>query len=330
MKSRIGLTGDVMLGRIVDERQRTRPVDAVWGDMREPLRALDGLIINLECCLSTRGRPWTQTHRPFHFRADPGWAIEALDAIDVDACALANNHILDFEDDALADTLDALDGVDIARSGAGLTRDEAIKPAVITIDDLTVTMISLTDNAPEFAASEDTPGTAHIDIDVDNDETRATVDTALSRATAHDPDLLVASLHWGPNMTDTPPAGFRSFAHYLIDEGVDVVHGHSAHVFHGIEVYDACPILYDCGDFVDDYAVDLELRNDRSFLFNVAVDADGTPTALDLHPVEIADCSVNAASGHVATWCRHTMRRRSQSFGTTFERHDDGLRVLLR
>ena len=55
MSLRIGLTGDVMLGRIVDERQRRRPVTAVWGNLLEHLQGLDGLFVNLECCLSTRG-----------------------------------------------------------------------------------------------------------------------------------------------------------------------------------------------------------------------------------------------------------------------------------
>ncbi|HKL30860.1 MAG TPA: CapA family protein, partial [Natrialbaceae archaeon] len=67
----IGFTGDVMLGRLVDEHQQRRPVTAVWGDFLDRLRALDALIVNLECCLSTRGEPWRRTYRPFHFRADP-------------------------------------------------------------------------------------------------------------------------------------------------------------------------------------------------------------------------------------------------------------------
>src|SRR6056297_3248655 len=114
MALRIGLTGDVMLGRLVDEHQRRRSPDAVWADLLNRLTALDGLFVNLECCLSTRGTPWQVTYRPFHFRADPDWAVPALEAAGVDGCALANNHVLDFGDPALLDTLDALDGAGIA------------------------------------------------------------------------------------------------------------------------------------------------------------------------------------------------------------------------
>ncbi|WP_254766925.1 CapA family protein [Salinilacihabitans rarus] len=327
MVARIGLTGDVMLGRVVDRRQRRRPVDAVWGDVHDRLRDLDGLLINLECCLSTRGRPWRRTRRPFHFRADPDWAVPALSRAGVDACALANNHVLDYEEPALRDTLDHLDGAGIARAGAGRTLDEALDPATFDAGDLDVAVVSLTDNTPEFAADEDSPGTAWVEIDAGDDRSRRIVREALGRARAADPDLLVASLHWGPNMRTTPPEPFREFARWLVDEGVDVVHGHSAHVFQGIEAYDGTPICYDTGDFVDDYAVDPGLRNDRGFLFELSADDEGRPTELRLLPTEIDDCRVQRAGPEAARWSRERMRELSEPFGTEFER--DGEELVL-
>jgi poly-gamma-glutamate synthesis protein (capsule biosynthesis protein) len=124
----LGLTGDVMLGRKVDERQRRRAVEAVWDDLLERLRALDRLVINLECCLSIRGDPWTRTNRRFHCRADPDWAIPAL-----------------------------------KRAGAD------------------VAVVSFTDNTREYAADEDSPGTAWIEIDHNKPKTRERVREALSR-----------------------------------------------------------------------------------------------------------------------------------------------------
>jgi poly-gamma-glutamate synthesis protein (capsule biosynthesis protein) len=329
MVRRLGLTGDVMLGRLVDERQRRRPVTAVWGDLLGRLRGLDGLVVNLECALSTRGAPWRRTRRAFHFRADPDWAIPALDAAGVDCCALANNHVLDFEEPAFHDTLDALDAAGIAHAGAGRTRSEAFDPAAVTVADLHVAVVSLTDNTPEYAATAATPGTAYVAMTVDDEGTRAAVDDALTRARARDPDLLVASLHWGPNMVETPPERFRTFAHWLVDRGVDVVHGHSAHVFQGVEVYRGRPVLYDTGDFVDDYAVDDRLRNDRSFLFELSVSPVGDPVELRLVPTEIDDCAVHEASPEAAEWSRDRMRALSDPFGTSFERDGAALVTSL-
>jgi len=57
-------------------------------------------------------------------------------------------------------------------------------------------------------------------------------------------------------------------AHAFIDESdVDVIHGTSSHHIQGIEVHRGKPILYGCGDFIDDYATDAEYRNDLSFLY---------------------------------------------------------------
>ena len=318
---RLGLTGDVMLGRNVDERSRRRPVRAVWGDLLGRLRSLDGLFVNLECCLSSRGSPWRRTHRPFHFRADPEWAVPALVAAGVDGVTLANNHVLDFGEVALSDTLSALDGAGIERTGAGRDVDEAREPAVLSVGGLVVAVVGFTDNTPEFAADEGTPGTARIEMNPDDPDARAAVRDALDRADGVEPDLVVASLHWGPNMVVEPPEGFRRFARFLVDAGVDLIHGHSAHVFQGIEVIDGAPVIYDAGDFVDDYAVDPDLRNDRSFLFEVRLDPeDGHPTALRMLPTEIADCAVHRAGPEAAAWCRERLRARSARFRTAVER----------
>ncbi|WP_306054037.1 CapA family protein [Natronococcus wangiae] len=329
MSRRIGFTGDVMLGRVVDDRQRRRPADAVWGTVLERLRGLDGLVMNLECVLSTRGRQWRRTHRPFHFRANPDWAVPALERAGVDVCALANNHVLDYGEMALRDTLAHLDEAGIARTGAGETLDEALEPAVVSVDGLEVAVVSFTDNTREFAADEESPGTAWIAVDVENETTRRRVRDALERAREREPDLLVASLHWGPNMIEEPPESLREFGRWLVEEGVDVVHGHSAHVFHGIEVHEGSPIIYDAGDFVDDYAVDRRLRNDRSFLFVLTVPDDGTPTELRLHPTEIDNCAVHEASPDAADWSRDRMRELSAAFGTEFERAGDSLVLSL-
>ena len=84
-------------------------------------------------------------------------------------------------------------------------------------------------------------------------------------------DIVVFSIHWGPNMRQYPPKDFVEFAHAVMDAGADIFHGHSAHVFQPIEIYNGKPIFYDCGDFIDDYAVDIDLRNDYALLYNVII-----------------------------------------------------------
>ncbi len=82
----------------------------------------------------------------------------------------------------------------------------------------------------------------------------------------------------------------------MIDLGANVIFGHSGHVFQGVEVYRGRPILYCTGNFVDDYAVDEEERNDESFIFAVEVSAR-RPKLLRLYPTVISNRQANLASG---------------------------------
>jgi poly-gamma-glutamate synthesis protein (capsule biosynthesis protein) len=324
--ARIGFTGDVMLGRNVDDRWREGPSTGIWGSTLDRLQTLDGLFVNLECCLSTRGlrRP----ARTYYFRADPGWAVPALDAGGVTWAGLANNHLLDYGSVALADTLDHLSDGGIARSGAGPDLSTAIDPAIVDVDGITIAVLAFTDQSQSYSAGADSPGTAYGRLDWTNRRTRRLVTEAMDRARAADPDLLVASLHWGPNWVTEPSQTQRRFAHWLVDRGVDLVHGHSAHVIQGVEVYRGRPIIYDAGDFVDDYAVKPDLHNDRSFLFELHVDR-GQADALRLVPVEIENSTVQLASDQASEWLRDRMRTLSAPFETTLVREGAGLRIPL-
>ena len=325
--ARIGFVGDVMLGRNVDDRwgDPARGPAGVWDGMLDYLEGLDGLVCNLECCLSDRGTP---RDRVYTFRADPDWAVPALRAGGVDAVSLANNHVLDFGPPAFADTLASLDAGGIGHAGAGQDLAAALAPAHVRIGDVDVAVIGLTDRYPAYAASPRDRGTAYAPLAVGDPMTRELVDRALERALAGDPDLVVASLHWGPNWEVRPDGEQQRFARWLVDRGVDVVHGHSAHVVQGVEVYRGRPIVYDAGDFVDDYVVKDDLHNDRSYCFEVEIRA-GTLTALRLVPVEIDRSSVPPASDAAAAWLRDRLRTLSGAFDTTVTREGPGLRIPL-
>jgi poly-gamma-glutamate synthesis protein (capsule biosynthesis protein) len=324
--ARLGFVGDVMLGRSVTDRWRGDDPAGLWGSMLSRLRGLDGLVLNLECCISRRGERWPD--KTYYFRADPEVAVPALRAAGASVASLANNHVLDFREQGLSDTRTHLAEAGVAHAGAGPDRERALAPAVSEVGGLTVATIGLTDQWPAYAAGPDSPGTAFTPLDPTVPTTRSLVAGALDRAAAHDPDLLVASLHWGPNWETRPDATREAFARWLVDRGVDVVHGHSAHVLQGIEVHRGRPIVYDAGDFVDDYVHKDGFHNKRSALFEVTV-ADGDLERLRAVPVEISDETVHPADGEVAAWIRNTLRHRSAPFGTTAERVGDGLAIRL-
>jgi poly-gamma-glutamate capsule biosynthesis protein CapA/YwtB (metallophosphatase superfamily) len=326
--ARIGFAGDAMLGRSVD--QRWRDVDdgpsAVWGSLLPRLDALDGLVANLECTVSDRGRP--QPGRTYRFRASPDWALPALERAGADALALANNHQLDFGPAALVDSRERLADAGIAVAGAGADLATAARPATATVGDLDVALVSATDQARGDGAGPDRPGVAHLPLSAAVPETREFLGALVDRALATAPDLLVASLHWGPNWRPRPSSHRRALARWLIDRGVDVVHGHSAHVVQGVETYRGRPIVYDAGDLVDDYVVKPDLRNDRSALFELPV-VDGDLAGVRVVPTEIRDEAVHRARPPAAAWLRERLRARSREFDADYRRVGDGLWVPL-
>jgi poly-gamma-glutamate capsule biosynthesis protein CapA/YwtB (metallophosphatase superfamily) len=314
----LALVGDVMLGRRVNEALRTLRPEQPWGDVLPLLVSADLRIVNLECALTDHERPWTRTPKVFHFRADPS-AIEVLRAARVDCCSLANNHTLDFEERGLLDTLEHLKAAGIRYAGAGLDREEAARPALLTAwsdRPNRVAMLAFTDNEPPFAAGSDRPGTNYLPVSLAPEvlhRVEATV-TAVREAGA---ETVVFSNHWGPNMVQRPSVLFRQFAHAVIDRGADIYYGHSAHIFQGVEIYRSKPILYDTGDFIDDYVVDPRLRNDRSFLFKISLEG-GEFRRLELSPVTLPYARVQLAKGSEQEAILDLMERLSGELGTTF------------
>jgi poly-gamma-glutamate capsule biosynthesis protein CapA/YwtB (metallophosphatase superfamily) len=315
----LALTGDVMLGRGVNETLRAvRPAEP-WGDVLPLLLSADLRLINLECAITVQRRPWSRTPKVFHFRADP-LAVEVLKAARVNACSLANNHTLDFEEKGLLDTLEHLEAAGIRYAGAGRNLEEAARPVLLEGG---LAVVAFTDNEPPFAAGPGRPGTNYLPVSTEPEVLRR-VEEAIGAARDAGARTVVFSNHWGPNMVRRPPEAFRLFARAVVDRGADVYYGHSAHVFQGVEVYSGRPILYDTGDFIDDYAVDPDLRNDRSFLFRLSTE-DGELRRLELFPVVLPYARVELAAGEEREVILGIMQDLSAEMGTTFERREDRL-----
>lgn len=315
-----------MLGRGVNEEITVRSPEYFWGNTINILKKADLVIGNLECAVTTRETEWRKTPKVFHFRAEPE-ATNILLAGNVGYVSLANNHTLDFEEEGLLDTIDLLESAEISYSGAGRNIDEAKKPAFIDLKDLKIAIIGATDNEPAFAANEDKAGTNYIEI-VSSEENEEFLKEEVALAKKGEVDIIVLSLHWGPNMVWSPPENFRKFAHMAIDNGVDIIHGHSAHNFQGIEIYKGKPIMYDTGDFIDDYAVDPIFKNDWSFIFSVETE-DKKIEKLKLIPVVLTYARANLDKGDEFERIRERMIKLSKEFKTRFKKVPEGLELNI-
>lgn len=306
---RIALLGDVMLGRLVNEQLKVADPAYPWGDTFTVLRQADIRFANLECVLADDGTP--MAGKVFHFRSDVK-NVESLRSAAIDVVSLANNHVLDFGVDALREMLPALDRHGILRAGAGMDAEAARQPAVRRVGPTAVGFIAFTDNEPGWEATARSPGIHYVPVDV-GDQRRTDL-LELVRRTKGRVQLLIVSAHWGPNWGSSVPPAHQGLARALVDAGADVVFGHSAHIFRGVEIYRNRPIIYSAGDFVDDYAVDPTERNDQSFIFLLET-LGGEPRKLRLHPTTITEFQTRLAR-RSARKIAERMQRLSEQLGT--------------
>lgn len=357
---RTALTGDVMLGRGVDQIM-PHPVDPVlyetwvdsalryvelaekragplprrvepsyvWGDALPLLEELepDARIVNLETAITDGGEPWPD--KGIHYRMSPAHA-DTLVAAHVDVAVLANNHTLDWSLVGLDQTLDVLGGAGIIPVGAGRNASRAWTPAVLPLDSSTRLVVwamgSPTSGIPfAWAARDDRPGVALIP-----DLSDATVAMIAERVHAQrrPGDLVVASIHWGGNWGYRVDAPRRRFAHELIDHaGVHLVHGHSSHHPLGMEVHRDHLILYGCGDLITDYegiTGHEGFRGELGAIYLPRLDRDtGALAGIDLIPTKVERFRLVHPSGEERSWLAATLARESAELGTRLSLRGD-------
>jgi poly-gamma-glutamate synthesis protein (capsule biosynthesis protein) len=289
------------------------------------------VIVNLECVIADRGTP--QPRKIFTFRSDAK-NVAVLTEAGVAAVSLANNHSLDYGREALVECLSLLRGCGIAVAGAGRSLDDAAAPAPIRARPLPASeiaplaLVAWTDNEPSWEAGPHTPGVFHVPLTPGGGDLREQLLLSVIARAASGGQTVIVSAHWGPNWGDEPPADHVRIARLLIDAGAAVVFGHSPHVVRGIEVYRGKPILYSCGDFVDDYAVDPVERNDLSCV-SVLDYEDGRLRRLVLHPTVIRRCQARVARGDDRETFLERSDRLCRALNTPTRTVPEGLEILL-
>ena len=240
--------------------------------------------------------------------------MRSLQAIGVGAIGLANNHALDYETEALIETLELLRQAGIAVAGAGRGESEARRGAIVEAGSLRLGLVALSDHPREFAADPDSPGIAYGEL---GRGIPAWLADELGRLET-ECDRVVAFPHWGPNMTTDPASWQRRAAAQLQQAGADLVAGHSAHLFHGAGWGPRGPLLFDLGDALDDYAVDRRLRNDLGVM---ALWRPGDPeTELELIGLTLDFCHTRLADAEDAEWIAKRLTGACEPLATRVER----------
>ena len=362
---RLCLTGDVMSGRGIDQilrhpgdptiherwlrsaeeyvalaERRSGPIprrvgpEYVWGDALEVLRRTepDAFVVNLETTVTDRGAPWPG--KGIQYRMHPA-NVDVLSAAGVDVAVLANNHVLDWSVPGLEQTLDVLAAEGVWAVGAGRDVGAAWTPVPVAARGGARVLVLAAGSASSgiplaWAAGEGRPGVASLP-DLSDD----TVDriAAIVGSAAGPRDVVVMSLHWGPNWGYEILPEQRRFARALVDRaGVHVVHGHSSHHPLGIEVHHGRLILYGCGDLLTDYEGihgHEHYRGELGALYLPTIDErTGTLDRLELAPTKVQRFRLSRPPEEDVRWLATTLDREGAALGTSVVKGEDDALVV--
>jgi poly-gamma-glutamate synthesis protein (capsule biosynthesis protein) len=199
----------------------------------------DVAMVNLECPITTRGKKFD---KPFNFRMDPKF-VSAIKNAGIDIVNIANNHIFDYDNVGVFDTILYLDSLGIHHVGGGRNNDEAHRPVLVHVSGRRIGFLGYYEGGEAPAATATSPGVARRDIGL------ITRDVQALRS-QDSVDYVVVNLHWGTEKADTPDTWQVEFAHKIIDAGADAVVGHHPHVLQGIERYKSGVIAYSLGNLI--------------------------------------------------------------------------------
>ena len=206
------------------------------------MESADIMMINNEFAYSNRGTPLSG--KTFTFRAKPETAAN-LSLLSADIVSVANNHVYDYGETALLDTLDTLETYKIPYVGAGRNLDEAREIVYFQAGDMKIAYVSATQVERSYVYTREAT------------DTRAgvlrTYDPAVFldviRRAKENSDFVVVYVHWGTEGVSRFEADQQRLGHQYIDAGADLVIGDHPHCLQGVEYYKGVPIFYSLGNF---------------------------------------------------------------------------------
>ncbi|MDI6600286.1 MAG: CapA family protein [Thermoanaerobacteraceae bacterium] len=307
----ITAVGDIMLGRGVGTRLKNQEYTEPFSRIKPYIQS-DIALGNLECVISDRGEK--MEGKGIYLRARPE-AVESLKYLGFDVLSLANNHIMDYGEDAFKDTIDILHSNDILPVGAGNNIMEARTPYIKDVDGIKAAVLAYNQfynvkwsrNGRTMEALEDRCGTAPLDIEIIKEDIKRAKEIA---------DIVIVMPHWGIEESTVVPEDQRQMAYDMIDAGASAVIGSHPHILQGIEVYNGSLIAYSLGNFVFDQN---DSENKESIILRLKF-TDGRISDAVIIPFVIED-KVRPApvSGERAEAILDRLKSLSEDMGTFIE-----------
>lgn len=275
---RLAGMGDIMLDRKVGQRFIECPSDFELTAINGILKNYDLIFANLETTISTRGAPYPKQDPHVVFRSHPD-TLDVLKALGINVVSLANNHMLDYGVDALADTIAHLDAAGIKHVGAGCNYKEANQPLLLEFNGQKVAMLAyvfIYSSSTRMAAAR-YPGVS---------DHRINRILPQIKKLKKDGYKVIISVHWGMEYSFYPLPYLSKQARSMIDAGASLVLGHGPHYPQGIENYRNSNIVYSMGNFIFDEPYYFAKR---SFIYGADMGVSGNILGHQIYPVLLPD-----------------------------------------
>ena len=229
------VSGDFVPNNRVYDLLLQRDFKTLWSNVVD-IKS-DYKILNLECPIITRKdiRP-IEKHGP-SLKSIP-IAIEAIQYAGFNCVTLANNHLKDYDEEGIQDTLSVLDRYEIDYVGGGLSLEDASSILYVDQNDIKFAIVNVCEE--EFSIASERNAGANLDEPVN---TYYRIKEARSNA-----DYVILIIHGGPEHYNLPTPRMKAQYRFYVDIGADVVINHHQHCFSGYELYNGKPIFYGLGN----------------------------------------------------------------------------------
>lgn len=261
----------------------------------EQMRNADIFMINNEFTFTSRGTP--TVNKKFTFRANPG-NVSMYEEMGVDIVSVANNHIYDYGEISLLDTLDTLEQAEIPYVGAGRNLQEAMTPVYYIANGMKIAFVSATqierNSVPDTKeATQDSAGVLRC---MNPDNLLLVIEEAKKNS-----DYVILYIHWGTESQEAIDWLQEQQAPIYAQAGVDLIIGDHPHCLQKMDSVEGVPVIYSLGNFW------FNSRTQNSCVVKVTLRA-GEIESFQFIPCRQSDCRTALLTGQEKTEVLDYMR----------------------
>jgi len=210
---------------------------SVFGELEKYFKDSDFNIVNIECVIGNKGDKIVKAG--LHLKCEKE-KLNILKNAPFHLACLANNHVRDYSDEGLINTILLLRKAGLNVIGAGKNKLCSQTPFKLQNDYLKLAIINAAEGESALPINNGA-GVASFDI--------LRIASQIKKL-KKESFFVIGIFHVGREYIPVPPPYIYEYFHFLADSGIDMIVGHHPHVVQGIEIYNNVPIFYSIGNFL--------------------------------------------------------------------------------